>query len=102
MAFKEGFQIDSEKHSSDWLKLSSNVNLNPMKVNTIAFGSDASLDLGKLSRDTGGSDYFSDPDSPNSVLQDAFIAELQKDENQAYPIVSIKKPIGMHSNEEFR
>ena len=71
-------------------------------MNTIAFGSDASLDLGKLSRDTGGSDYFSDPDSPNSVLQDAFIAELQKDENQAYPIVSIKKPIGMHSNEEFR
>ena len=52
-------------------------------------GVEASQELEELAHATGGSSYFSDPNSPNSILQDAFIAELQKDENEAYPIVSL-------------
>ena len=52
-------------------------------------GVEASQELEELAHATGESSYFSDPNSPNSILQDAFIAELQKDENEAYPIVSL-------------
>lgn len=34
-------------------------------------------------------------------MQDAFIAELQKDENEAYPIVSLRKPVASGGIEEF-
>ena len=64
-------------------------------------GTDASDQLEKLAKATGGSSYFSDPDSPNAILQDAFIAELQKDENEAYPIVSLRKPVAAGDVEEF-
>ena len=70
-------------------------------VNTIAMGTEASSMLEELSRATGGSSYFSDPNSPNAILQDAFIAELQKDENEAYPIVSLRKPVAAGDTEEF-
>ena len=65
------------------------------QVNTIAFGREGDVQLEELSRVTGGRSYFTDPKAPNSIIQDAFIAELQKDEDHAYPIVSLKKPIGI-------
>ena len=64
------------------------------QVNTIAFGREGDIQLEELSKATGGRSYFTDPKAPNSIIQDAFIAELQKDEDHAYPIVSLKKPIG--------
>ena len=58
-------------------------------------GVEASQELEELAHATGGSSYFSDPNSPNSILQDAFIAELQKDENEAYPIVSLSSGLNI-------
>ena len=62
-------------------------------------GVEASQELEELAHATGGSSYFSDPNSPNSILQDAFIAELQKDENEAYPIVSLSLGLNIFSPE---
>ncbi|CAG5081704.1 Oidioi.mRNA.OKI2018_I69.PAR.g9943.t2.cds [Oikopleura dioica] len=74
---------------------------NRVTVNTIAFGKDASPKLEEVSKRTKGSSYFSDPENPSSILQDAFIAELQKDGSNAHPIVSVKRAINAGSTEEF-
>ena len=66
-----------------------------------AFGREGDVQLEELSRTTGGRSYFTDPKAPNSIIQDAFIAELQKDEDHAYPIVSLKKPIGISVHQSF-
>jgi hypothetical protein len=74
---------------------------NKVTVNTIAFGTDASPKLEEVSKRTKGSSYFSDPENPNSILQDAFIAELQKDGSNAHPIVSVKRAMNADAREKF-
>ena len=73
---------------------------NKVTVNTIAFGTDASQKLEEVSSRTKGSSYFSDPENPNSILQDAFIAELQKDGSNAHPIVSVQRAINADGKPE--